>query len=186
MWLRLYSASACWRSVGHQVLQPAKDVKLGQYVWKVADRRKNPWCTKTASNLQPSDLLSNVISNTTTLIRVSRSNCSIRESLHTVKVGHHTPVVKRDSCRLKTTMAPEHCLGMCHPSYVAMIKKITRWLHFMIIAWQIIFKSLHYCTVNTKFRNSEQIMVRQWTISRQIGQCLTIIERTYTLFIWIL
>ena len=29
---------------------------LGQYVWKVADRRKNPWCTKTASNLQPSDL----------------------------------------------------------------------------------------------------------------------------------
>jgi len=30
----------CWRSVGHQVLQPAKDVKLGQYVWKVADRRK--------------------------------------------------------------------------------------------------------------------------------------------------
>ena len=35
----------CWRSVGHQVLQPAKDVELGQYVWKVADRRKNPWCT---------------------------------------------------------------------------------------------------------------------------------------------
>ena len=32
----------CWRSVGHQVLQPAKDGKLGQYVWKVADRRKNP------------------------------------------------------------------------------------------------------------------------------------------------
>ena len=30
----------CWRSVGHQVLQPAKDGKLGQYVWKVADRRK--------------------------------------------------------------------------------------------------------------------------------------------------
>ena len=54
--LRLYK---CWRSVGHQVLQPAKDVKLGQYVWKVADRRKNPWCTKTASNLQPSDLCSN-------------------------------------------------------------------------------------------------------------------------------
>ena len=27
----------CWRSVGHQVLQPGK---LGQYVWKVADRRK--------------------------------------------------------------------------------------------------------------------------------------------------
>ena len=24
----------CWRSVGHQVLQPTKDVKLGQYVWK--------------------------------------------------------------------------------------------------------------------------------------------------------
>ena len=31
----------------------------GQYVWKVTDRRKNPWCTKTASNLQPSDLCSN-------------------------------------------------------------------------------------------------------------------------------
>jgi len=55
----------CWRSAGHQVLQSAghqvlqsgKDVKLGQYVWKVADRRKeNPWCTRTASNLQPSDL----------------------------------------------------------------------------------------------------------------------------------
>ena len=49
----------CWRSVGHQVLQPAKDVKFGQYVWKVAGRRKNPWCTKTASDLQPSDLRSN-------------------------------------------------------------------------------------------------------------------------------
>jgi len=23
----------CWRSVGHQVLQPAKVGKLGQYVW---------------------------------------------------------------------------------------------------------------------------------------------------------
>ena len=44
------------QSVGYQVLQPTKDVKLGQCVWKVADRRKNPWCTKTASNLQPSDL----------------------------------------------------------------------------------------------------------------------------------
>ena len=50
------SQHKCWRSVGHQALQPAKDVKLGQYVWKVADRRKNPWCTKTASNLQPSNL----------------------------------------------------------------------------------------------------------------------------------
>ena len=32
-----------WRPVGHQVLQPAKDGKLGQYVWKVVDscRRKN-------------------------------------------------------------------------------------------------------------------------------------------------
>ena len=30
----------CWRSVGHQVLQPAKDISSGQYVWKVADRRK--------------------------------------------------------------------------------------------------------------------------------------------------
>ena len=49
----------CWRSVGRQVLQPAKDVKLAQYVWKVTDRRKNPWCTRTASNLQPSDLRSN-------------------------------------------------------------------------------------------------------------------------------
>ena len=49
----------CWRSAGHQVLQPAKDVKLGQYAWKVADRRKNPWYTRTASNLQPSDLRSN-------------------------------------------------------------------------------------------------------------------------------
>ena len=46
----------CWRSVGHQVLQPAKDGKLGQYVWKVTDRRKNPWCT---SHLQPSNLRSN-------------------------------------------------------------------------------------------------------------------------------
>ena len=27
----------CWRSVGHQVLQPDKDDKLGQYVWKVVD-----------------------------------------------------------------------------------------------------------------------------------------------------
>ena len=26
-------------------------LNLGQYVWKVADRRKNPWCTRTASNL---------------------------------------------------------------------------------------------------------------------------------------
>jgi len=32
----------CWRSIGHQVLWPAKDVKVGQNVWKVADRRKNP------------------------------------------------------------------------------------------------------------------------------------------------
>jgi len=40
----------CWRSVGYQVLQPAKDGKLGQYVWKVADRRKNLWCSRTASN----------------------------------------------------------------------------------------------------------------------------------------
>ena len=53
--LRLYSTSA----EGHQVLQPTKDVKFGQYVCKVAGRRKNPWCTKTASNLQPSDLRSN-------------------------------------------------------------------------------------------------------------------------------
>ena len=30
-----------WRSVGHQVLQPAKDVELGQYVWKVAGTHKN-------------------------------------------------------------------------------------------------------------------------------------------------
>ena len=49
----------CWRSVGHQVLQPAKHGNLGQYIWKVADRRKNPWCTRTATNLQPSDLCSN-------------------------------------------------------------------------------------------------------------------------------
>ena len=40
----------CWRSVGHQVLQPAKDGKLGQYVWKVADRRKNPWQPRTCSH----------------------------------------------------------------------------------------------------------------------------------------
>ena len=42
-----------------QVLQPTKDFKFGQYLWKVADKRKNPWCTKTASNLQPSDLCLN-------------------------------------------------------------------------------------------------------------------------------
>ena len=53
----------CWRSVGHQVLQPTKDDKLGQYVWKVADRRKNPWYTRTASNLQPFDLCSNAYRN---------------------------------------------------------------------------------------------------------------------------
>jgi len=34
-------------------------LSLGQYVWKVADRRKNAWCTKTALNLQPSNLCSN-------------------------------------------------------------------------------------------------------------------------------
>ena len=31
-------------------------LSLGHYVWKVADRRKNPWCNKTASNLQTSNL----------------------------------------------------------------------------------------------------------------------------------
>ena len=39
----------------------AKDVEfrtVASYVWKVADMRKNPWCTKTALNLQPSDLSS--------------------------------------------------------------------------------------------------------------------------------
>ena len=37
--LRLYSTK-CWRSVGHQVLQPAKDGKLGQYVWKLQTGEK--------------------------------------------------------------------------------------------------------------------------------------------------
>jgi len=35
----------------------------GKCISKIADRRKNPWCTRTASNLQPSDLCSNAYRN---------------------------------------------------------------------------------------------------------------------------
>jgi len=51
----------CWRSVGHQVLQPAKNVEFRTVCLKSCNCRqaKNPRCTKTASSLQPSDLCSN-------------------------------------------------------------------------------------------------------------------------------
>ena len=52
--LRLYSTSAegLLDTKSYSLL---KTLFSGQYVWKVADRRKNPWCTKTALNLQPSN-----------------------------------------------------------------------------------------------------------------------------------
>ena len=50
----------CWRSVGHQVLQPDKDIEFGTVCFKSCRQEKNPWCTKTALNLQPSNLRSGV------------------------------------------------------------------------------------------------------------------------------
>ena len=46
----------CWRSVGHQVLQPTKDVEFRTVCLKSCRQEK---ISKTALNLQPSDLLSN-------------------------------------------------------------------------------------------------------------------------------